>query len=218
MSDLLADRHDGLAGRRTRTGDRARRKTPFRRPTARRSKSPRRCTPAASCSTARKANCVKCHGPTGLGDGQQDDYDNWSKANNEVHRRHGRAWPTTIAAHEAGAWRSSRATSATQREAELDADEQRASTSGEELIAHIAAAAQRDPAQPARRHVTAAAAGRSILFWRMSAGIAGTPMPAGGPAAPGAQGTLTATRNLADCRLRPVVAVRTGQPAAEDGR
>ena len=27
-----------------------------------------------------KANCVKCHGPTGLGDGQQDDFDNWSKA------------------------------------------------------------------------------------------------------------------------------------------
>ena len=27
-----------------------------------------------------KANCVKCHGPTGLGDGTQDDYDIWSKA------------------------------------------------------------------------------------------------------------------------------------------
>ena len=27
-----------------------------------------------------KANCVKCHGPTALGDGQQDDYDDWSKA------------------------------------------------------------------------------------------------------------------------------------------
>jgi mono/diheme cytochrome c family protein len=30
-----------------------------------------------------RANCVKCHGPTALGDGQQDDYDNWNKANNE---------------------------------------------------------------------------------------------------------------------------------------
>jgi mono/diheme cytochrome c family protein len=27
-----------------------------------------------------RANCVKCHGPTGLGDGQQDDFDNWNKA------------------------------------------------------------------------------------------------------------------------------------------
>ena len=30
-----------------------------------------------------RANCVKCHGPTALGDGQQDDYDNWNKANND---------------------------------------------------------------------------------------------------------------------------------------
>src|SRR3954471_8687803 len=29
-----------------------------------------------------KANCVKCHGPSALGDGQQDDYDDWSKATN----------------------------------------------------------------------------------------------------------------------------------------
>lgn len=27
-----------------------------------------------------KANCVKCHGPTGLGDGQANDYDDWNKA------------------------------------------------------------------------------------------------------------------------------------------
>jgi mono/diheme cytochrome c family protein len=26
-----------------------------------------------------KANCVKCHGPTGLGDGQANDYDDWNK-------------------------------------------------------------------------------------------------------------------------------------------
>jgi mono/diheme cytochrome c family protein len=26
-----------------------------------------------------KANCVKCHGPTGLGDGTRDDFDDWSK-------------------------------------------------------------------------------------------------------------------------------------------
>jgi mono/diheme cytochrome c family protein len=31
-----------------------------------------------------KANCVKCHGPTGLGDGQANDYDDWNKAIVEV--------------------------------------------------------------------------------------------------------------------------------------
>src|SRR5262249_12509755 len=30
-----------------------------------------------------RANCVKCHGPTALGDGQQDDYDIWNKINND---------------------------------------------------------------------------------------------------------------------------------------
>jgi len=32
---------------------------------------------------------------------------------------------------------------------------------------------------------------RIDLFWRIYAGIAGTPMPGSGPASPGAQGTLT---------------------------
>ena len=33
--------------------------------------------------SATKGNCMQCHGPTGLGDGQQTDFDNWSKANKE---------------------------------------------------------------------------------------------------------------------------------------
>jgi mono/diheme cytochrome c family protein len=31
-----------------------------------------------------KANCVKCHGPTALGDGQANDYDDWNKAIVEI--------------------------------------------------------------------------------------------------------------------------------------
>jgi mono/diheme cytochrome c family protein len=33
--------------------------------------------------SAAKGNCMQCHGPTGLGDGQQNDFDNWSKATND---------------------------------------------------------------------------------------------------------------------------------------
>ena len=36
-----------------------------------------------------KANCIKCHGPTGLGDGQQDDHDNWQKAHKKFLEDHG---------------------------------------------------------------------------------------------------------------------------------
>ena len=35
--------------------------------------------PAASCSTAPRPICVKCHGPSQLGDGQKSDYDDWTK-------------------------------------------------------------------------------------------------------------------------------------------
>jgi mono/diheme cytochrome c family protein len=31
--------------------------------------------------SATKGNCLQCHGPTGLGDGQQTDFDDWSKIN-----------------------------------------------------------------------------------------------------------------------------------------
>jgi mono/diheme cytochrome c family protein len=33
-----------------------------------------------------KANCVKCHGVTGLGDGQANDYDDWNKAIVEINK------------------------------------------------------------------------------------------------------------------------------------
>ena len=40
------------------------------------------------------------------------------------------------------------------------------------------------------------------LYRRVHQGISGTPMPASGPVAPGAQGTLTEARDVADRRLR----------------
>ena len=33
-----------------------------------------------------KANCVKCHGVTGLGDGQANDYDDWNKVVLQAHK------------------------------------------------------------------------------------------------------------------------------------
>ena len=95
-----------------------------------------------------KANCVKCHGPTGLGDGQQDDFDIWSKADQEVRRRHRRAGRLDRRRQEELS-PNSRARNGETAKAELQAkqrelSERAGSGSGS------AAAAQRDPAQLAR--------------------------------------------------------------------
>lgn len=107
-----------------------------------------------------RANCVKCHGPTGLGDGQQDDFDNWNKAH----------------------------------KAFLDS---LANSSDDELAAERAeVAASLYPIRHAiprnlRQGIYRGGHRRIDIFWRIYAGIAGTPMPGSGPASPGAQTTLT---------------------------
>jgi mono/diheme cytochrome c family protein len=134
-----------------------------------------------------KANCVKCHGPTGLGDGQQDDFDIWSKAVKKFEDD-----------------TASMALSLVEEEkalGELDGEE--LATAEKELQAKYAelkvrkevAAGLLDPrnAIPRNLRTNMFRGGRRPLdiFRRVHQGIAGTPMPASGPAAPGAQGTLT---------------------------
>jgi mono/diheme cytochrome c family protein len=107
-----------------------------------------------------RANCLKCHGPTGLGDGQQDDFDNWNKAHKLFL-------------------------------------ESLASSTDDELTAERAEVAEglypiRNAIPRNLRHEMYRGGNRRIdIFWRIFAGIAGTPMPGSGPASPGAQGTLT---------------------------
>ena len=57
---------------------------------------------------------MQCHGPTGLGDGQQTDFDNWSKANKEFIDKTDDACDGDPGAEEATC-RSSKATSAPKR-------------------------------------------------------------------------------------------------------
>jgi mono/diheme cytochrome c family protein len=105
-----------------------------------------------------RANCIQCHGPTGLGDGQQNDQDNWDKAH----------------------------------KAFLEAN-----ISNPELEAEqTAVAATLFPVRNAiprnlRQGVYRGGRRRIDVFWRIYAGIAGTPMPGLGPASAGATGTLT---------------------------
>ena len=62
-----------------RAGDRARPRTRFPRTIARRKNSPRRSPAGRELFYGKQANCFTCHGPTALGDGQQTDYDDWTK-------------------------------------------------------------------------------------------------------------------------------------------
>jgi mono/diheme cytochrome c family protein len=133
-----------------------------------------------------RANCVKCHGPTAIGDGQQDDYDNWSKANNEFIKATDDKIGQ-IQSLKADLEKAQGDDVANIREqirlAQKEYNERR------ELIASILPPRNAIPRN--LREGSFRGGRRPIdVFWRISAGIAGTPMPASGPAAEGAQGTL----------------------------
>ncbi len=106
------------------------------------------------------ANCVKCHGPTGLGDGQQDDQDNWEKTH--------KAFLETLA-----------------KESDASLASRMAAVAN--TFYPVRNAIPRD----LRKGVYRGGRRRIDLFWRVYAGIAGTPMPGLGPASAGATGTLT---------------------------
>jgi mono/diheme cytochrome c family protein len=107
-----------------------------------------------------RANCVKCHGPTGLGDGQQDDFDNWNKAN--------KLFLDSVAA-----------------DPEHEMARERAKVAA--TLFPVRNAIPRN----LRFGVYRGGNRRIDIFWKIYAGIPGTPMPGSGPASPGAQGTLT---------------------------
>lgn len=134
-----------------------------------------------------RANCVQCHGPTGLGDGQQTDYDIWSKATVQfINDTTG--LETTIQDVKKGLVNLSGE--------ELDSAKSELSEDQQELVVRQdVEAALLPPRHAIPRNLRLGmyrGGGRPLdLFRRIHQGIPGTPMPASGPASPGAQGTLT---------------------------
>jgi mono/diheme cytochrome c family protein len=123
-----------------------------------------------------KANCIKCHGPTGLGDGQQDDQDNWNKAV-VAFRQETESLASSLESQEEGSDEDVRA-----RRREL--------AERLELLSHMLS-----PRNAIPRNLRTGAYRGGVrpldIFRKVYTGIAGTPMPGLGPATPGAQGTLT---------------------------
>ncbi len=134
-----------------------------------------------------KANCVKCHGPTALGDGQQDDYDDWSKANLEFIK----ATHDKVAEIES---LKAELAKATGDDAKKVKDQivaaQKEYNERQELVSTLLLPRHAIP-RNLREGVYRGGRRPLDLFWRISAGIRGMPMPGIGPAAPGAQGTLS---------------------------
>jgi mono/diheme cytochrome c family protein len=131
-------------------------------------------------------NCAKCHGPSALGDGQTDDYDDWTKPLVEMAKR------------------------LDEQQDSLDKNRDIPSEERRQAEAQIAfgEAALKSSALPPRNAIPRNLrqgiyrGGRRPLdiYRRISAGINGVPMPGVGPATPGAQGTLSPEQvwNLVD--------------------
>jgi len=137
--------------------------------------------------SATKGNCMQCHGPTGLGDGQQTDFDDWSKAKNEF-ISDTRSLNDEIQELKQGL-------------SQLKGEEREAAKAelrqkGQELAERSALVDHMLPprnAIPRNLRDGSYRGGRRPIdiFWRVWAGIPGMPMPGVGPVSEGAQGTLT---------------------------
>jgi mono/diheme cytochrome c family protein len=134
-----------------------------------------------------QANCVKCHGTTALGDGQQDDFDDWTKATNEFIKA------TDAKLTEIDRLKKERASAKGDDVARLKNEIEAAQKEYEqrrELISTFLPARHAIP-RNLREGVMRGGSRPLDLYWRISAGIRGMPMPAAGPPGPGQKGTLT---------------------------
>ena len=116
-----------------------------------------------------KANCVKCHGVTGLGDGQANDYDDWNKAIVEIDKE-----------LKSGEQRAQEASTAAMSPDELA--EYRAQTAWLEKFGHVldgdALKPRTIPPRNLRQGIYRGGRRPLDLYYRIHAGINGAPMPA----------------------------------------
>ena len=143
-----------------------------------------------------KANCVKCHGPSELGDGQTTDYDDWSKPLHEYELQVAQGLKTIPS------------------DPDLSSAEKSARIKQLDELHTALADTTLTPARscPATCGCIYRGGGRPLdLFHRIHAGINGVPMPGVGPPSPGRTGRVDPRRNLAPGRLPPAGAIVTDQ-------
>ncbi|BBO35028.1 cytochrome c [Lacipirellula parvula] len=161
-----------------------------------------------------KANCFTCHGPTGLGDGQQNDFDVWAKEQNTFITTNDDLAKSIKSQHKAIAELVREGKEVAEDEATLDADEARLAL--RDPIAHEFYPIRNAIPRNLRKGVYRGGRRRLDIYCRIAAGIAGTPMPGVGAAGPGAQGTLSEEEiwNIVDYVLNlPYEPASNPQPA-----
>jgi len=124
-----------------------------------------------------KANCVKCHGPSALGDGQSNDYDDWTK-------------PLVEIADGVVKERDSLKTNTELTSEQRSEIETRIATTTEILHSDSLPVRTIKP-RNLRQGVYRGGRAPYDIYRRLYAGINGVPMPGVGPTVPGGQGTLT---------------------------
>ncbi len=124
-----------------------------------------------------KANCVKCHGPSALGDGQTNDYDDWNKPLMEIAKS---------VASERESLRTNPELTPEQR-SEIEA---RVATTTAILHSDSLPVRTITP-RNLRQGVYRGGRAPYDLYRRFYAGINGVPMPGVGPTVPGGEGTLS---------------------------
>lgn len=154
-----------------------------------------------------RANCFTCHGPTGLGDGQTTDFDNWSKEQ-KTFLDDTAQLAESIAKSENAEDVNDEELARIDRDRELLAERQQVA----ETFYPIRNAIPRN----LRKGIYRGGRRRIDIFARIHAGIAGTPMPGAGAASPGGQGTLTEEEiwNLVDYVLSLPYEPASGPQAA----
>ena len=135
----------------------------------------------------KKANCFTCHGPTALGDGQQNDYDDWTKdfiaLENQIESTKKTLESLDVAPDdETDQQAADRETRVARNEVLLD--------SLEAAYAEIYPIRHAIP-RNLRQGVYRGGRRRLDVFYRIHAGIKGVPMPGTGSTNPGGEGTLT---------------------------
>lgn len=157
------------------------------------------------------ANCVKCHGKNGSGEGQLKDYNIWNKRRNDFYAA------TTRLEDTAASLREQLANTPGDRRAIL---EQESSALDKEIAARHSVGQASLPARAsvARRLLPGALRGTPSpedLFRRIQQGIAGSPMPAVGATEPGGHGALS---NEQVWKLAAYVMKLTGMSPADSAK